>query len=65
MLDMEHAMLAERFRALLEQEREAEQVYAELAAKVADLNAREQIRQIHREKLRHVELVERLLEIVE
>lgn len=65
MLDVEHAMLAEKFEALLATEREAEKVCANLAAEITDPAAREQVEQMHREKRRHVQLVERLLEIVE
>ena len=65
MLDVEHAMLAEKFRGLLEKERQAEKMYADLAGQIADPGARRQVEQIHREKVRHVELVERLVEIVE
>ena len=65
MLDIEQAMLAEKFRALLETECQAEKVYAELADQITDVMARRQVEQIHLEKRRHVQLVERLLEIVE
>ena len=65
MLDVEHAMLAEKFQALLDTEREAEKICANLAAQITDPTTREQVEQIHREKQRHVLLVERLLEIVE
>jgi len=65
MLDVEHAMLAESFRDLLEQERQAERTYAELVARADDPEVRRQLELILREKQRHVQLVERLLEIVE
>lgn len=65
MLDVEGAMLAEKFRELLDQERQVEGLYAGLSEQVTDPATKEQIEQIHREKLRHVQLVERLLEIVE
>ena len=65
MLDVEQAMLAEQFAALLAKEREAEKACAELLESIGDLNARRELQQIHREKVRHVQLVERLLEIVE
>ena len=65
MLDVEQAMLAEQFTKLLSREREAEQACAELLSKVSDLNARQKLEQVHREKVRHVQLVERLLEIVD
>lgn len=65
MLDVEHAMLAGKFQELLAQEREAEKAYQDLCGQVPDLIARRQIEQILREKHRHVQLVERLLEIVE
>ena len=65
MLDVEQVMLAETFQQLLEQEQQAEKLYCELSSQVSDLNAKQQVQQIHREKLRHVQLVERLLEIVD
>ena len=65
MLDVEHAMLAESFRDLLEQERQAERTYAELVARADDPGVCRQLELILREKQRHVQLVERLLEIVE
>ncbi len=58
-------MLTETFQGLLEQERQARDVYANLTAQVSDPEARKQVEQIHREKQHHVELVERLLEIVQ
>lgn len=58
-------MLAETFHALLEKEREAEKLYAGLAGQITDPSTRRHVEQIHREKLHHVKLVERLLEIVE
>ena len=65
MLDVEHAMLAEKFQDLLEQERRAEQTYADLAARALDPAARQQLELLAREKRHHVELVQRLLEIVD
>jgi hypothetical protein len=65
MLDVEQAMLAEQFAELLAREQEAATACAELLAKVTDSNAHQQLQQIHREKVRHVQLVQRLLEIVE
>ena len=64
MLELEQAILTERFQSLLEQEREVEQAYAGLAARAEDNDARRELQQIQREKLRHAELVRRLLEIV-
>ena len=65
MLDVEHAMLAEKFQALLETERRTEEVCASLAAELTDPAAQEQLAQLQREKQHHIQLVERLLEIVE
>jgi len=65
MLDVEHALLAERFQHLLEQERQAEQTYAELAQRAEEPAVREQLELLVREKRHHTELVQRLLEIVE
>ena len=65
MLDVEQSMLSERFTELLEAERRAEQAYANCAADESDPEKRTQLEQICREKARHVELVRRLLEIVD
>ena len=62
---LEQTILRERFELLLQQERQAEKMYAELSAKVTDAAMREQIEQLRREKQRHVALTERLLELVE
>lgn len=65
MLELEHAMLAEQFQILLDQERQAEKLYTDLAGQVTDPADRQEIQQISREKGRHVQLVNRLLEIVD
>ena len=65
MLDLEHAMLAEKFQQLLDTERQAEKVCASLSEELKDHAASGQIAQLHREKQRHIQLVQRLLEIVE
>lgn len=64
MLELEQALLREQFQTLLAQEQEALAAYADLAAKVNDRAIREQLEQLSRDKQRHVELTERLLEIV-
>lgn len=61
---LEQAVLREQFQMLLSQEQQALQAYADLVAKVDDPAVREQVEQLRREKQRHVELTERLLEIV-
>ena len=48
MLEVEHAMLAERFQTLLDTERRAEQVYADLIDQMSDPAARQQVEQIYR-----------------
>ena len=65
MLDLEHAILAEKFQTLLATQHQAEQACESLAAQLTDPAAKEQLAQMQREKLRHIELVERLLEIVD
>lgn len=65
MLDVEQAMLAEKFQQLLDQECEAERAYADLAGQTEDPAARQQLELLSREKRHHAELVQRLLEIVE
>ena len=62
---LEQSMLAEQFRNLLAAERQAENACAELAEQVDDPQLKERLQQFCREKQRHVELAERLLEIVE
>jgi len=61
---LEQATLREQFQTLLSQEQQALEAYADLVAKVTDPAVRQQVEQLHRDKQRHVELTERLLEIV-
>ena len=61
----EQVTLAEQFEGLLAKERAAAVQYADLASKCSDPARREQAEALRREKLRHVQLAERLLEIVE
>jgi len=61
----EQVELTERFQTLLAQERQAEREYGELAAATEEPALREQIEQLRREKQRHVDLTQRLLEIME
>jgi len=62
---LEQAFLREQFLALLDKERQAERVYADLSAKLTDPALRRQIEHLHRDKQRHSALAERLLGIVE
>jgi len=62
---LEQAALREQFQQLLETERQAQQVYAELLAKTDDQKIRQQIEQLCRDKQRHMQLAERLLEILD
>jgi rubrerythrin len=61
----EQTALAEQFEDLLAKERAAAGRYAELAAECRDPAQRQQFETLRREKLRHVELTRRLIEIVE
>ena len=65
MLELEHEVLAEQFEALLRQEQQVEESYAGLAQKVTDPAALADIKNIHRDKQRHIQLAQRLLEIVD
>jgi hypothetical protein len=60
----EEAVLAEQFEELLDREQEAVRLYAEWVSDAADPLLREEVEQLLREKKRHIELTERLLEIV-
>lgn len=62
---LEQALLRDRFEVLLGQQQQALQAYASLAANVVDPSLRDQVEQLQRDKQRHVELTERLLEIVD
>jgi len=65
MLELEQAQLRERFTALLAQEQQALKTYEQLLAQAIDPHLRDQIELLCRDKQRHVELTERLLEIVD
>ena len=65
MLEIEQAQLRERFAALLGQEQQAIATYEQLLSKTTDPLVRTQIAHLLRDKRRHVELTERLLEIVD
>jgi rubrerythrin len=62
---LEEALLRDQFGALLDQERQAAKAYEDLLPTIKDAAVREQVEQLLRDKHRHVELAERLLEIVE
>jgi len=61
----EQAVLAEQFEKLLAKAERAEQMYAGIADQTDDAHLREQFQELQREKRRHVEMTERLLEIVD
>ena len=61
----EQSVLAEQFAKLLAQAEQAEQMYAGIADQTDDPDLREQFQELSREKRRHVEMTERLLEIVD
>ncbi len=61
---LEHVMLREQFQTLLNTQQAALGQY-QTAAQTADPESKAKLDQLCREKLRHVELTQRLLEIVE
>jgi hypothetical protein len=61
----DQAALAEHFQLLLARQEKAARIYADMEAKAADPAFRRQVAQLRREKQRHVELAQRLLEIVQ
>lgn len=65
MLELEHEQLAEQFHTLLSQQQQAEETYAQLLPQVTDPGALAQLEHIHRDKRRHIQLTQRLLEIVQ
>lgn len=58
-------MLREQFEKLLNQQREAEQIYARLSGYVSDASYRNRIDEVRRQKRKHIILTERLLELLE
>lgn len=62
---LEQDQLRQQISALLGQERQAADTYAELAASTQDAALKDQLNQLCRDKQRHVRLAERLLEILE
>ena len=60
----EQALLRDLVQDLLDKTQHAEKAYAGLADHVSDPAMREQIELLAREKQRHVQLAERLVEIV-
>ncbi len=65
MLEIEQAMLRERFQDLLAQEQQALGAYERLATQTTDPEVLQEVEHLCRDKQRHIELTERLLEIVE
>ena len=61
---LEQAVLAEHFQVLLDQSRQAERAYAQLANQAQNPQVRQHLEQLLRDKQRHVALAERLIEIV-
>jgi len=62
---LEQSVLRDQFQSLLDQQRQAVVLYADLAARTPDPSVRQQAQQLQRDKLRHIRLTERLLEIVD
>jgi len=62
---LEQAFLRERFESLLKAEQEVVGAYEQMARMVQDPVRREAIAQLVRDKHRHVQLTQRLLELVE
>jgi len=62
---LEQAYLHEQVDELIAKTRTAADLYQRFAAQNADPAVRDQLNRLHRDKLRHAELAERLREIVE
>ncbi len=61
----EQTQLSEQFQALLNAQEKTARQCLQAAGQTSDPHLKEEIQQLHREKQRHMELTERLLEIVE
>jgi rubrerythrin len=62
---LERAMLREHFSAILTKVRSAAGEYDLLARSAEDAESREQFQRLARDEQRHLELTERLLEIID
>ena len=62
---LERTILREHFRGLLADARTAAGKYDELARSTEHAETRDQLERLAREQSRHIELTERLLEIVD
>ena len=60
----EQAILSEQFEGLLLKQKEVAQAYHELLKQVEDPEHRSQLDEIYRQKLRDIQMSERLLEII-
>jgi len=65
MLELQHQMISEQFRELLEQEQAVADRYESLAADAPDPTVKARLAEICRDKQRHIALVQRLLEIMD
>jgi len=61
----EEAQLAEQFDVMLDQQQQAANYYAAMVAQTDDPQVRRQVEQVCREKKRHIQLTQRLIEIVD
>jgi len=64
-MSLEQEQIASQFQALLEMEKQAEALYAQLLDKVEDATVRQKLEQLRKDKQRHIRLTQRLLEIVD
>ena len=64
-MTLEQEQIASQFQALLEMEKQAEALYAQLLDKVEDASTRQKLEQLRKDKQRHIRLTQRLLEIVD
>ena len=65
MLELQHEMIAEQFEELLLQEQAVADHYQALAREASDPAVRSRLQDILRDKRRHIELVRRLVEIMD
>lgn len=62
---LSESILREQFEGILSHVQDAEQKYADLAHRIEDADTLALVEQLRRDKLRHMSLAERLLEIIE
>jgi rubrerythrin len=61
---LEQAQIAEQFQTLMQLTDQAQRNYAQMSLETSDPAISQKLLQLHKDKQRHIRLIQRLLEIV-